>query len=167
MALQSILFNHEKPECGIISCMNPKIKLENALKDAIRSKDDVRKSAIRMALASVRLVEIESGHELDENALFSVLQKEIKAHQETIGEAQRAGRQDMISAREAEIAVLQEFLPKPFSPEELEALVREAIAEIGAVAATDMGKVMKILVPRLQGRATGNDASQVIRKLLQ
>ncbi len=133
----------------------------------MRSKSDVRKSALRMALAAIKLAEIDAGHELDENALFAILQKEIKAHQETITEAQRAGRQDIVSAREAEIAVLQEFLPKPLSPQELDALVREAIAEAGAAAAADMGKVMKILVPRLQGRATGNDASQAVRKLLQ
>jgi len=146
--------------------MNPKLKLENALKDAMRSKDDVRKSAIRMALAAVKLAEIESGHELDENAVFAILQKEIKTHQETISEAQRADRQDMVNARQAEIAVLQEFLPQPFSPEELEALVREAIAESGAATPGDMGKVMKLLVARLQGRATSSEASQIVRKLL-
>jgi len=147
--------------------MNPKTQLENALKDAMRAKDEVRKSAIRMALASIKLAEVEARHELDDTALFTVLQKEIKAHKETISEAQRAGRQGMVREKEAEIAILQEFLPQPLAPEALEFLVREVIIEVEAKTPADMGKVMKVLLPRLQGRATTSEASQVVRKLLQ
>lgn len=147
--------------------MNPKTQLENALKDAMRAKDEVRKSAIRMALASIKLAEVEVRHELDDTALFIVLQKEIKAHKETISEAQRAGRQDMVSEKEAEIAILQEFLPQPLAPEALEFLVREVIVEVEAKTSADVGKVMGVLLPRLQGRATASEASQVVRKLLQ
>lgn len=147
--------------------MNPKTQLENALKDAIRAKDEVRKRAIRMALAAIKLAEVDARHELDETALFTVLQKEIKTHQETISEAQRAGRQDMVSEKEAEITILQEFLPQPLAPEALETLVREVIVEVEAKTPADLGKVMKVLLPRLQGRATGSEASQVVRKLLQ
>jgi uncharacterized protein YqeY len=147
--------------------MNPKTQLENALKDAMRAKDEVRKRAIRMALAAIKLAEVDARHELDETALFTVLQKEIKTHQETISEAQRAGRQDMVSEKEAEITILQEFLPQPLTPEALETLVREVIVEVEAKTPADLGKVMKVLLPRLQGRATGSEASQVVRKLLQ
>lgn len=147
--------------------MTTKADLESALKDAMRSGDEVRKRTIRMALASIRFSEIEKGSPLDENGLMAVLQKEVKSHQEAIADAQKARRPDLASQSQAEIDVLQTFLPQPYSQEELQELARQAIAEAGATSPADMGKVMKILTPRLQGRATGSQASQVVRQLLQ
>ncbi|MEI7988329.1 MAG: GatB/YqeY domain-containing protein, partial [Chloroflexota bacterium] len=134
---------------------------------AIRSRDETRKRAIRMALSGIKLAEVEKGQTLDESALLSIIQKEVKSNQETIVEARRAGREDMIATNEAEIAILREFLPKPLTTLELEAQVLEAITEIGAKLPSDMGKVMNILIPRLEGRANGNEASEAVRKLLQ
>lgn len=147
--------------------MTTKADLESALKDAMRSGDEVRKRTIRMALASIRFSEIEKGSPLDENGLMAVLQKEVKSHQEAIADAQKARRPDLASQSQAEIDVLQTFLPQPYSQEELQGLARQAIAEAGATSPADMGKVMKILTPRLLGRATGSQASQVVRQLLQ
>lgn len=147
--------------------MTTKADLESALKDAMRSGDEVRKRTIRMALASIRFSEIEKGSPLDENGLMAVLQKEVKSHQEAIADAQKARRPDLASQSQAEIDVLQTFLPQPYSQEELQELARQAIADAGATSPADMGKVMKILTPRLQGRATGSQASQVVRQLLQ
>ena len=132
----------------------------------MRSGDEVRKRTIRMALSTMKLAEVEKGAALDEAGVLGVLQKEVKSHNESIADAQRANRPDLVAVAKAEIAVLETFLPKPFSPEELEALVRQAIAEVSAVSAADMGKVMKVLNPRLQGHATGAQASQVVRQLL-
>ncbi len=150
-----------------MKAMNTKQQLQEALKEAMRQRDDLQKRTLRLALAAIKLAEVEHGGELDESAVLSVLQKEIKARRETIEGAQRAGRDDLIADAEAEIAVLQEFLPPPLTPEALEALVREVIAEVGATSPRDMGKVMAALMPRLQGRATGKEASQVVRRLLQ
>lgn len=147
--------------------MDLKAQLENALKDAIRSGDDVRKRTIRMALSAIKLSEIDKGIPLDEAATIAILQKEVKSRQEAISEAQHAQRPDLVSAAEAEIAVLETFLPSPLTPQELEALAREAIGEAGAQTPADMGKAMKLLTPRLQGRATGAQASQVVRQILQ
>ncbi len=147
--------------------MTTKADLESALKDAMRSGDELRKRTIRMALASIRFSEIEKGTPLDENGVMAVLQKEVKSQQEAIADAQKAGRPDLASKSQAEIEVLQTFLPQPYSQEELQALARQAIAEAGASSPSDMGKVMKILTPKLQGRATGSQASQVVRQLLQ
>jgi len=151
---------------GIIEVMSTKTELESALKDAIRASDEVRKRTLRMAISAIRLAEIEKGGLLDESALLAIIHKEVKSRQESIEEAQRAGRPDLVEASEAEIQVLHDFLPQPLSPEELESLARQVIAEVGAASPREMGQVMKSLVPRLEGRATGEQASQVVRKLL-
>jgi uncharacterized protein YqeY len=147
--------------------MSTKTELESALKDAIRASDEVRKRTLRMAISAIRLAEVEKGESLDESALLAIIHKEVKSRQESIEEAHRAGRLDLVEASEAEIQVLHDFLPQPFSPEELENLARQVIAEVGAASPREMGQVMKVLVPRLEGRATGEQASQVVRKLLQ
>ena len=147
--------------------VNTKSQLESALKDAMRAGDDVRKRTLRMALSAIRLAEVEKGGALDESATLAILQKEIKSRHEVIADAQRAHRPDLEADANAEIKVLEEYLPQPFTPEELEALARQVIAEVGATGPREMGQVMKALVPRLQGRATGDQASQAVRKLLQ
>jgi hypothetical protein len=147
--------------------MDIKTQLANDLKDAMRSRDEVRKRTVRMALSAIKLSEIDKGSPLDESAQMAVIQKEVKSRNESIADAQRAGRPDLTAAAQAEIAVLEGYLPKPFTPEELEALVRQAITEAGASSPAEMGKVMKILTPRLQGRATGAQVSQLVRQLLQ
>ena len=146
--------------------MITKLELENALKDSMRAGDDVKKSTLRMVLSAIRLAEIEKGKPLDEPGLLAVLQKEVKSRRESIADAQRANRPDLIQGSEAEIAVLEGFLPKALTAEELEALVRQAIAEAGATSPREMGQVMKLLVPRLQGRVPGDQASQAVRRLL-
>jgi uncharacterized protein len=147
--------------------MTTKVQLESDLKDAMRANDDLRKRTLRMALSAIRFAEIERGAALDENAILAILQKEVKMRQEAIAEAQHASRPDLEEASKAEITVLEPYLPKSFSPEELEAYAKQAIAEVGATSPQDMGKVMKVLMPRLQGRASGDQASQVVRRLLQ
>ena len=147
--------------------MNTKIQLENDLKDAIRANDDLRKRTIRLALSSIRLSEVEKGSQLDENAVLNILQKEVKSRLESIEDAQRASRPDLEKAARAEIEVLERYLPRPLIAEELEALAKQVIAETGAGSQREMGQVMKILIPRLEGRATGEQASLVVCKLLQ
>jgi len=147
--------------------MDTKTQLENALKDAIRAGDDLRKRTIRMALSSIRLAEVDKGTPLEEANVLGILQKEIKSRQEAIEDARRANRPDLVESSQAEIAVLQEFLPRQLTTEELEALAKQVIAELGATNLREMGQVMKVLVPRLEGRASGDQASQVVRRLLQ
>lgn len=147
--------------------METKQKLELALKEAIRAGIEVRKRAIRLVLAAVKLQEVEKRAALDESTVISILQKEVKSHRETIADSQKANRPDLVQTAEEEITVLEEFLPKPFSDEELSALVRAAIHETGAAAPADMGKVMKVLLPRLAGRAANDRVSQAVRQQLQ
>lgn len=147
--------------------MDIKTTLQSDLKDAMRRGEETRKSTLRMALSAIKLAEVEKSAHMDEAAYQAVIQKEIKSRRESIADAQKANRPELIAQDEEEIKILQSYLPAALSEEELENLAKEAVAESGAVSIREMGQVMKILVPRLQGRATGEQASQAVRKLLQ
>jgi uncharacterized protein YqeY len=147
--------------------MDLKSTLQSDLKDAMRSGDETRKNTIRMALSAIKLMEIEKGSQLDEAGNTAVIQKEVKSRRDTIKDAERANRPDLISQAEAEIKVLEDYLPEGLTPEELETMAKEAISETGATSLQDMKQIMKILLPRVQNRATGDQVSQVVRKLLQ
>ena len=146
--------------------MDTKEKLQSELKEALRSGNDVRKSTIRMALSSIKMAEVEKGSGLDEPGLISIIQKEIKIRQESIQDAKNADRQDLIESNQSEINVLEFFLPKQLSEDELREMTIEVISEIQASAPTDMGKVMKSLLPRVQGRAPNDQVSRLVRELL-
>jgi uncharacterized protein len=147
--------------------MDTKEKLELALKDAMKSGDDVRKRSIRMVMAAIRQIEIDKQTRLDEPAVLAIIQKEIKTRKDDVEEARGANRLDIVADTEAEIHVLQGYLPQALSPAELKDLARQAIAEAGASAPADMGKVMKLLLPRVGARAAGNEVSSAVRELLQ
>jgi uncharacterized protein len=147
--------------------MDTKAKLENDLKDAMRSGDDIRKRTIRMVLAAIKQTEIDKQIVLDETGVIGILQKEVKTRRESLEEAQKAGRNDLTEALEAEIKVLNGYLPQAMDSAELAALAEAVIIEVGASSPTDMGKVMKALLPRVAGRAANDQVSQVVRGLLQ
>jgi len=146
--------------------METKTKLEKALKEAMRAGDQVKKRTVRMALAAIKQVEIDRQVSLDEAAVLAILQKEIKTRRESLEEARQANRPDLVAAAEAEIAVVNVFLPQALGADELKALAEAAIAETGAASLADTGKVMKLLMPRIQGRAPGDQVSQLVRQLL-
>jgi len=146
--------------------LSTKEQLEAGLKEAMKAGDDLRKRTLRMALAAIRQVEIDGGKPLEENQVQAILQKEIKSRHEAIAEAQRAGRPDLEAAAKDEIGVLEFYLPRQLSPEELDILARQAVSETGATSIKEMGQVMKVLMPRLQGRASGDQASQAVKRLL-
>jgi len=147
--------------------METKILLENALKEAMKAGDDVRKRTVRMVLAAIRQVEIDRQVKLDEASVLAIIQKEIKTRKDAVEEARGVNRSDIVAATEAEIVVLQAYLPQAVSADELKAMVEAAILEAGATSPADMGKVMKIIMPRLAGRAPGDQVSTAVRQLLQ
>jgi uncharacterized protein YqeY len=146
--------------------MLTKAKLEEELKDAMLARDDVRKRTLRMVLTAFKLAEVEKRETLDEPELLALLQKEVKTRKETIEEAERADRSDLVASTQAEIEVLKLYLPKPLSRAELEILIQEGVDESGASSPSDMGKVMKVIMPRVQGRADGKVVSELVRDLL-
>lgn len=147
--------------------MTIKTQLNESMKDAMKSGDEVRKRTVRMALAAVKQVEVDKRIELDDAAVMNLLQKELKNRRESIEEAKKANRPDLVEANEAEIKVLEVFLPKAMPAEELRALVQAAIAEAGAAGPGDMGKVMKILMPKVAGRAPNDMVSAAVKDILQ
>lgn len=147
--------------------METKKKLELALHDAMRSNNELRKRTIRMALANIKMAEIDSRDTLDEGGVLIILQKELKSRKESIIDAQKADRPDFITIAEAEIKVIEEFLPEPMDDEALKELVRSIILEISANGLKDMGKVIKLVITRVQGRASGDQVSRFVRELLQ
>ena len=146
--------------------MDTKTLLNEALKTAMKSGDEVSKRTERMVLAAIKQVEIDRRTSLDDAAVIAILQKEIKNRREALEEAKKANRADLAAEAEQEINILGAFLPKGLSTEELRALVQEAIRESGATAPSDMGKVMKILLPKVAGRAPGDQVSAAVREQL-
>lgn len=146
--------------------MDIKTQLNESLKDAMRLKDDLRRNTVRMALAAIKQVEVDRRTALDDLAVIALLQKEIKNRREAVEEARKANRPDLVQANEAEIAVLEAFLPKAMSADELRALVKAAIAETGASTPAEMGKVMKAVLPKVAGRAPGDQVSAMVREAL-
>ena len=132
----------------------------------MKSGDELRKRTLRMVLAAVKQAEVDKQTTIDDMAVVALIQKEIKNRREAIEEAKKAERPDLIGDNEAEIKVLEVFLPKAMPIEELRALVQAAIAETGAAAPSDMGKVMKIVMPKVAGRAPNDMISSTVKELL-
>jgi len=147
--------------------MDLKTNLENDLKDAMRSSDEVKRRTLRMVLSAIKLAEIEKSGKLEEAALLSILQKEIKSRKEAIAEAERAHRSDLIQENLAEIHILEAYLPKQMEESELRTIVQATIQELGATSPADMGKVIKAVLPKIHGRAPNDKVSLMVRQLLQ
>ena len=140
--------------------------IESDLKNAMKSGEKIRLNTLRLVLTEVKLAEVAKKGHLDENALLGILQKQAKMRLETIADAKKAGREDMIPALDEELAILKVYLPEPLSDEELNALVKGAIQQSQAQGPQEMGKVMKVVMPQVQGRADGKVVSELVRALL-
>jgi uncharacterized protein YqeY len=147
--------------------MDIKTQLSESMKDAMKSHDEVRKRTVRMALAAIKQAEVDRQTTLDDLAVIGLVQKEIKNRREAIEEARKAQRPDLVADNEAEIKVLEAFLPQAMPAEELRAIAQAAITETGAASPADMGKVMKSVMAKVAGRAPGDQVSAVVRELLQ
>lgn len=147
--------------------MNIKTQLNDSMKDAMKSGDEVRKRTVRMVLAAVKQAEVDKRTELDDMAVIGLIQKEVKNRREAIEDARKADRPDLVSENEAEIKVLETFLPKAMPEEELRGIVKAAIAETGASSPADMGRVMKVVMGKVAGRAPNDAISRTVREMLQ
>jgi uncharacterized protein len=146
--------------------MDTKTKLNESMKEAMKSGDNLRKQTIRMVLAAVKQAEVDKRVDLDEAAVTALIQKEVKNRREALDEAKKANREDLVAGNESEIKILEEFLPKAMPMEELKAIVQAAITETGASAPSDMGKVMKVVMPKVAGRAPNDMISATVKELL-
>ncbi|RMF15893.1 MAG: GatB/YqeY domain-containing protein [Gammaproteobacteria bacterium] len=136
------------------------------MKDAMRARDKARLSAVRMIMAAVKQVEVDSQSEADDGVVLAVLDKMAKQRKDSAAQYRDAGRVDLAEVEEAELEVIQSFLPQPLSEAELTELVQQAVAESGAAGMRDMGKVMALLKPQVQGRADMGVVSQLVKSSL-
>ncbi len=143
-------------------------QLDADMKTALREKDQVKLSTVRMIKSAMKYKETEAGASgpLDDAGILQVVTSEIKKRRDSVSEYEKAGRQDLADKEKAEIAVLQGYLPEQLTAAELEKAVDDAIAEAGAAGPKDMGKVMKVLTPRIQGRADGKVAADLVKQKL-
>lgn len=167
--------------------MSLREQLNLHLKDAMKAGDETRKTAVRQLMAAVKQAELEKRTaalkgkaetlsaeqlaaldqiSLGDDEILAVIQKEAKARRESIHDAQTAGRADLVAANEAELKILESYLPQALTRDELVALARAAIAEAGVSDLKQQGAVMKLLAPRTKGRADGKMVNDIVRELL-
>lgn len=144
-------------------------QINELLKQAMKDKDQAALNALRSLKSAFKYKEIEAGGggELAEGDLLSVIQKEVKKRRDSIEQFRQGGRDDLVAVEEAQLAVIEKFLPKELSDEEIEAKAKAVIAELGASTKKEMGNVMKKLMPEMQGRADGRRVNQIVSNLLQ
>jgi uncharacterized protein YqeY len=143
-----------------------KEKLQEDLKTAMKSKDTIRLSVIRLAKAAVMNLEIARGHQLSDEEVIDVLAKEVKQRNDSLVEFEKAGRKDLVENLQKEIRIAQEYLPAPLSEADVRKLIEEVIAEVGASSKKDLNKVMPVLMPKVKGRADGKLVNQMVNSLL-
>jgi len=151
--------------------MSLREQLSNDLKEAMRHQQETRKRTLRSVIAALKQAETEldsSGQRihLDEQDILALIAKQAKQRQESIAEYQKAGRQDLVDEEQAELDILEEYLPRQMTREEIEIEARQVVEEVGASGPRDIGKVMRPLMDRLRGRADGREVNLVVRELL-
>jgi uncharacterized protein len=143
-----------------------KDQLTQAMKEAMRAKDQHRLTVIRMALASLKQVEVDERIELDDTRVLAILDKQIKQRLDASGQFRDAGRTDLADKEDSEVAILREFMPAALSADEINAAIEAAMAQVGESGMQAMGKVMAILKPQLQGRADLAAVSGLVKQRL-
>ena len=143
-----------------------KQKLSDDLKHAIKDRDKLKCSTIRLLVAAIQNAEIAKRAPLEEAELLGLIAKDIRQHKESIDAFKQGNRQDLVTREEAEMSILNEYLPEQISREEIVAAARQVINEVGAQGPRDKGKVMSQLIPRLKGKADGREINAVVTELL-
>ena len=141
-------------------------EIQDDLKDAMRARDAERRDALRLILNALKGAEKELRRPLSEEEELQVLQRERKRRLEAAEAFRAGGREQQAAAEERELAVLEEFMPEPLSEEEIEEIVDDVIAEVGATSMADLGRVMADVMPQVAGRADGSRVSQIVREKL-
>lgn len=143
-----------------------KQSLTEAMKDAMRAKDKERLGAIRLILAEIKRIEVDERVEIEDDRVLAILDKMVKQRKDSAEQYRQAGREDLAAVEDAEIRVIQGFLPAALSDEELDRLIKMAVEQSGASSMQDMGKVMGVLKPQVQGRADMGAVSQKVKAQL-
>ena len=146
--------------------MSLKEKLQEDLKSSMKNKDTIRKSVVTLIRAAIKQYEVDNRVELADDAVIEVISRPLKQRKDSLAEFEKANRDDLIEETKSEIQVLEGYLPQQLSEEELEKIVIETIAEVGATAMKDMGKIMATTKPKTAGRADGRKINELVKKNL-
>lgn len=146
--------------------MTIKERLNNDIKEAMRAKEKELLSTLRLITAAVKQVEVDERIEVDDERMLVILDKMSKQRKESIAQYEKANRDDLVAQEQFELDILKKYLPEPLSATEIEQMINDAIAETGATKMADMGKVMALLKPSLQGRADMAQVSGLIKAKL-
>jgi uncharacterized protein YqeY len=152
-------------ERGLIS-MGLKDDITAAVKDAMKKKEKLRLGVLRMLMSEMKNRQIENQRELEEVDILQVITRMVKQRQDSAEQFANGGREELAAKEKSEIEVLQGYLPQALSESELETMVKEAIAETQATSKKDMGKIMKVVMPKIAGRADGKAVNQMVARLL-
>jgi len=142
------------------------VTIEEEIKEAMKSRDAERRDALRLIVNALKGSEKELQRPLSEDEELQVLQRERKKRIEAADAFRNGGREEQAATEERELAILQEFMPEPLSEEEIEEIIDDAIAEVGATSMADLGRVMADVMPQIAGRADGSSVSQIVREKL-
>lgn len=146
--------------------MSLKQRITDDMKAAMKAKEKVRLTTVRLILAAIKQQEVDKQAELDDAAIIAVLDKMVKQRKDSITQYEDAGRDELAAVEKQELDIIQVYLPQPLTTEEVEALLDAAIAETGASSMQDMGKVMGILKPQVQGRTDMGKLSGLVKARL-
>jgi uncharacterized protein YqeY len=141
-------------------------QLQDDLKTALRQRDEQRKSTLRMALAALKNARVEKNADLTEEEVVIVLRREVAQYRDAMAEYEKGRRPDLVAEAAAAIAIMEGYLPDMLDREAIVEMAREVIVEVGAANPKQMGQVMRVLMPRIQGQADGRMVSEVVRELL-
>ena len=147
--------------------MSLKQQLESELKNAMKSADDDRKRTLRLILSGVKMAEIDSGKPVDDQQVIAVIQKELKIRIEALEGAQQSGRGDLAELARREMIILNQFLPRQLSDTEIYAIVAQTASQQGFTSPSDMGKLMKCVMPEVKGQATGDRVNRIVREYFE
>ena len=146
--------------------MSLKEKLQEDLKSSMKNKDTVKKSVVTLIRAAIKQHEVDNRVELADDAIIDIISKQLKQRKDSLAEFVKANRDDLVEETKSEIQVLEGYLPQQLSEEELEKIVIETIAEVGAISMKDMGKIMTAIKPKTAGRADGRKINELVKKNL-
>ena len=143
-------------------------KIDSDMKEAMKQKDTIKVSTLRMLMAAIKNLAIEKRTEsLEDGDVFQIISKQARQHEDSIREFGKGGRQDLVEKETRELEILKGYLPPALSIEEIVAIVKEGIAEVGAQTRADMGRVMKVCMEKMKGRADGKTISQIVSEQLK
>lgn len=136
------------------------------MKQAMKDKDKIKLNTVRMIKSALMNEKIKLGHDLSADEELTVLNREKKQREESIAEFTKAKRDDLVNSTKKELAVVEKYMPKQLSKEELDDIVKKTVSDVGAKSKSDFGKVMKALMPKIKGRADGKEASALVKNHL-